>query len=543
MEKHEEKVLLSGINKKVEFNLPDWNEYAKKQIKNSKLYKNAFKSDNTLRETNKIMLAPTITTNGWDTVSICRVSALNSRIESEKTYPAEIHQKDIESDLSLDGEFDPWQVVTGGDGKNVKINVPLKTGTFIGLPSGGTNEFDVSGCSVDILIKLQYFPLNQDPVMPDGDYTLSVCTDSDSDKEPIAAVINLHVPDTCNLSKANKDLLKGQFDAWVNVPDNLAAFDTLFATIMINNMGEQSEDFKWLRSTTTSYAYTDLGTDDTSIFGILCMTNGNDRTGLPNQLPAISLKSDENALFIISREVYVKYQLLPALPKTFTENDPSDFSVDKTGLTVDAKNVKLQPVEANGGTYYPVATKFQMTFCDTYIETLSHIECDVIAGVTSETVVITRQLLVMGKNEKGEKIMTYEMLGDPEVSNSIKSDPGIIITDIILALIAAIIIGIATAICEPIVLAIVSIIVAIAVAVIDFTIRYIVETVMASNLQEGIPAIDPMVQIGSSQVKWPFCCEAGLDLTNIDYAGALIFEGNLNLAEEYQIQNGRLICA
>ena len=37
MEKHEEKVLLSGINKKVEFNLPDWNEYAKKQIKNSKL--------------------------------------------------------------------------------------------------------------------------------------------------------------------------------------------------------------------------------------------------------------------------------------------------------------------------------------------------------------------------------------------------------------------------------------------------------------------------------------------------------------------------
>ena len=313
MEKHEEKVLLSGINKKVEFNLPDWNEYAKKQIKNSKLYKNAFKSDNTLRETNKIMLAPTITTNGWDTVSICRVSALNSRIESEKTYPAEIHQKDIESDLSLDGEFDPWQVVTGGDGKNVKINVPLKTGTFIGLPSGGTNEFDVSGCSVDILIKLQYFPLNQDPVMPDGDYTLSVCTDSDSDKEPIAAVINLHVPDTCNLSKANKDLLKGQFDAWVNVPDNLAAFDTLFATIMINNMGEQSEDFKWLRSTTTSYAYTDLGTDDTSIFGILCMTNGNDRTGLQNQLPAISSMSNEKALLMKIREVDVNNQIIPVL--------------------------------------------------------------------------------------------------------------------------------------------------------------------------------------------------------------------------------------
>jgi len=145
---NEGKVLLSGFNNVVEFKIPDWNQDAIKNMKKTPLYKNAAKPSNLLKSTNKIMLDQSISTNGWDTVSICRVSALNAQIKVAKTYPESMDITEPGSTISVNGEFDAWQVVTGGDGKNVKINVPFKNGVYRGIQFNGQDTFDLAGSSV-----------------------------------------------------------------------------------------------------------------------------------------------------------------------------------------------------------------------------------------------------------------------------------------------------------------------------------------------------------------------------------------------------------
>lgn len=538
---NEGKVLLSGFNNVVEFKIPDWNQDAIKNMKKTPLYKNAAKPSNLLKSTNKIMLDQSISTNGWDTVSICRVSALNAQIKVAKTYPESMDITEPGSTISVNGEFDAWQVVTGGDGKNVKINVPFKNGVYRGIQFNGQDTFDLAGSSVDILVKLQYFPLPE-PSIADGEYNLYINTEGATPTEPIAAVINLHVENEY-MDDINKSILKGEVEKWLNIPENLKKFDTLFSTININNMGEGSEQFSWLRATSISYAYTDIGTEDTSTFGILCMTNHRSCAGLPNQLPAVSLKEDNNALFVISREIFVRYQLFPSLPYIFPGSSQADYTIDKTGLTINAKKLKLDDVKVGAIYYHPVADDFEITFDETYIRTTTKVSCEISPGIVSHTVIVTKQTLIMDVNSNGEKIMSYEMVGDPEISNSVETSPGIIVTEVILGLIGAVVTAIAACVAGPIVALVIGIIAALVVAIVSITIHVIIEKVIAEGIQDAVPSIEPMVKIASSQIKWPFCCEGGLDLTNIDYLGALIFEGNLAIDESFQLKEGRLISA
>lgn len=542
MENKDEKIVLSSGDNVLNFKVPDWNKSMSDAIKDSPLYKLAAKPGKLQGESNMVMLEQSVTTNGWDTVSICRVSALNAKIIADKTYPDHMDIIEPGGAIALDGDFGPWQVVTGGDGKNVKIHIPFNMGNYKGINMGRGDAFDISNVSVDILVKLQYFPLVTGEVMEDGDYTLTVSTDSPSPTEPIAAVINLTDPSGL-IDDVNKSILKGEIEKWLNIPENLKSFDTLFATVMINNMGESSKDFAWLKSTYTSYAYTDHGTDESSIFGILCMTNNNPHDNLPNQLPAVSLKAENNALFVISREAFVKYQLLPALPEIFEGTSSSDYILDESGLVVNATNIQLDPVKVGLINYYPVATKFEIAFDDSYIQTTVDVDCEVSPGIVSKTTIISKQTLVMGYNDNHEKIMTYQNVGEPTTVNSVDVAVGIIITEAILGIIASIVTVVAGKIAGKIAAIVVGIIVAFIVATISIIIHVIIEKAIAEGIQAAIPSVEPMVKVAASQVKWPFCCEGGLDLTGILYSGSITLEGNLAIEEQFQIQNGRLICA
>ncbi|MFP3590074.1 TULIP family P47-like protein, partial [Paraburkholderia sp. SIMBA_055] len=74
------------------------------------------------------------------------------------------------------------------------------------------------------------------------------------------------------MSGIDQSVMRGVLEDWLNQPENLKKFDTLFSTVLINNMGKESEEFKWLRATSMSYAYTDKNSEESSIFGVLAMT-------------------------------------------------------------------------------------------------------------------------------------------------------------------------------------------------------------------------------------------------------------------------------
>jgi hypothetical protein len=538
MSTNSENAVLSGVDQPVKLSLPKLNAAAVEAIKASPLYGKAANVRKSDPLQDQLKLGSAVTTNGWDTVSICRVTALNERIQTKKTYPESMSLE--ESQMSVIGNFDAWQIVTGGDGRNVKIKVPMKSGTYVGIDLGKGDTFDLANVSVDVYVKLNYFPTPATTEIKDGSYNLFVNTDQISKSDPIAAVISLCDP-SGNIDDINQSILRGLFETWLNKPENLTEFNTLFSTVLINNMGEQSEDYKWLRATSISYAYTDKSTEDSSIFGILCMTNDRPCDTLPNQLPAISLESDDNAIFLINREVYVKYQLMPSLPYVFTDSPDAVYTLDESGTTVIGTGIKLEAVKVGLIDYYPVAESFEMCFDETYIRTTAKIRTNISPGIDTYSIIITKQTLVLGTNDKGEQVMTYEMVGEPLVENSTEIAAWIVVTEVILALIAAVVTVVAGAAAGKIVAIVVGIIVALVVAAVSIVIHVIIAEVIAGGVTDKLPSIEPMVKIATNQIKWPFCTDDAFVLTDIDYSGAIIMFGNLMLEDDFQVVNGRLV--
>lgn len=538
MSNNSDQVLISGMNQPMKMTFPSLDHALMETVKNSALYKNATNVRPETDNEQNLVLADPASTNGWDTVSICRVTALNEKIKSEKTYPKSI--KMTNTQFNLDGEFDPWQVITGGDGRNVKLRLPMKSGTYEGGDFGKGKVFDLAGISVDIYVKLSYFPAPNPKKAADGNYLLYVNTDKAEETDPIASVIALHDPNG-KMDDINKSILRGLYGKWLNEQENLKKFDTLFSTVAINNMGEQSDEYKWLRATAISYAYTDKGTEESSIFGVLCMTNERSYAGLPNQLPAVSLASDNNALFLISRQLFVKYQFKPALPYIFKDSPEASYNLGKDETTINAENLKLDPVRVGAIDYHPVIESFEVTFNETFILTTANIHTCISPGIDAYTTIITKVTLTLGENNAGEQIMTYEMIGDPTTHNHTDVAAWIVVTEAILALVAAVVTTVVGVVAGKVAALIVGIIVATVVALISITIHVIIEKVIAEGATNALPSIAPMVKIATSQVKWPFCQDDAFKLTGIDYSGSIIFKGNLKLAKGYSIVNNRLV--
>lgn len=535
-----EKVVFSGINQPITLSFANLNLAAVETIKNSKLYTNAAKVYPSVEKYEKLMLESIVTTNGWDTVSICRVTALNTVIKAKKTYPSSISHNI--GKLSLSGDFDAWQVVTGGDGRNLKINVPIRSGTFIGRDpaTDAPINFDLAKVSVDVYVKLNYFPLPDPKIANDGTYELYVNTQSKDKSDPIAAVVSLDDPSN-KIDDTNQALLRLLFEKWLNMPENLKKFDTLFASVLINNMGKQSEEYKWLRATTISYAYTDKGTDDSSILGILCMTNNRSATGLPNQLPAVVLQKDDNAVFLISREVFLEYQLKPSLPFVFTDSPGAEYNLDKSGTTISAKNLTMNKVNVGGIDYSPVAEKFEICFDETYIRTTTKIHTNISPGIDAYSTITTTQTLALSTNKNKEQVMTYAMVGDPDIVNSTQLAPWVVLTEVIVALIASVIISIVGIVASKMVTLIVGIIIALVVAVVSIIIHVILEKAVAGAVMDALPPIEPMKKVVTAQIKWPFCAENAFELTDIYYSGAIALDGNLKPLPSYMIVNKKLV--
>ncbi|MGO4313601.1 TULIP family P47-like protein [Pseudomonas sp. KB_15] len=540
----ESKVMLSGFAQPVSLRLDHLNETLRQTLRESPLYQNAelvHSSEDALQAaqllTNAGALASTVTTNGWDTVSICRVSALNQRIALEKTYPSNIDA--VLESFSLKADFDAWSITTGGDGRNVKVRIPFGAGTYKGL---GDKTYQVEGISADVYVKLSYFPAPNPVLASDGKYDLQVNTQVTDPSDPIAAVIALRDPNKV-LPSIDQSVLRGVLEGWLNQPENLKKFDILFSTVVINNMGKDSEDFKWLRATSMSYAYTDNNTEESSIFGVLAMTNEHDHSGLPNQLPAVLLAADNNANFLISREIFVKYQLLASLPFIFDGTTEANFKLDEAGTSITANNLKLDSVKYGAITYHPVAEKFDINFDESYIRTECKVRTDISPGIVAYTRIVTKQTLQLGINDKGEQVMVYAMVGDPDVQNTVDIATWVVVTEAILGAIAAVATAVAGGVGGKIMALIVGIIAALVVAIVSIVIHVIIERVVAGGVTNNIPSIAPMVKVAANQVKWPFCEPDAFVLTDITYSGALIFGGSLKLLEKFCIQDRRLTLA
>lgn len=119
---------------------------------------------------------------------------------------------------------------------------------------------------------------------------------------------------------------------WFNV--NLEDFTQIFAQANIAASLDQSNNYKWLTPTATSYAVADTETFDDGIFGMLMMTGG--RAGLStHQVDPNAIPDGCDAAFIISGPRFVQDMLLAGAMEIFGITDSTHFEIDPiTGMSV-----------------------------------------------------------------------------------------------------------------------------------------------------------------------------------------------------------------
>lgn len=262
----------------------------------------------------------TVDTYGWDTVSAIRYVDVNNAIVSEKSSPANFSQEEedpLAGTYTVSGNFGDWQLVEGGDGQNVQMSIPISDGAI--KTSTQTLSYDATAI---IQVNLAFLP------QPDGTSTpkqqLKVNLEAKDSSHPIAVVLSV------NLSSGDSSLstyINAGLTTWLNA--NLDTFNNVFSVVDLNEQADNGA-MQWLKPTYISYAVTDMGSLDTSIFGLLAMTNNN--PPVPNhQVSPFAIPDGANGGFLIAPSLFLTQMVMPGLPLIF-----KDCSVDDFYLTNDS---------------------------------------------------------------------------------------------------------------------------------------------------------------------------------------------------------------
>ena len=123
-----------------------------------------------------------------------------------------------------------------------------------------------------------------------------------------------------DMDNLTKNTLMGLMADWLN--DNSKDFTQVFASVNLNAKADV-DDFQWMVPTHVSYASTDRGTIESSIFAVLCMTQHVEPTGLAHQVSVDAIPEGQDTAFLISRERFMSQMVLPGIGTLFSDPQES----------------------------------------------------------------------------------------------------------------------------------------------------------------------------------------------------------------------------
>lgn len=276
-----------------------------------------------------------ISTNNWDTVSALTFEAVNQAIVAQNSSPAAFSQ-DGSSGLigpyTVLATFGPWQLVEGGDGQNVWINLPLTDGSATFTQLHQTYAFEGSAT---IEVKMNYIP--QPPTTNGTPQHLLVRSTSSDPTTPVVSmeVIQLTNPQdpTVAIDPTVIEIIEGALLEWLT--SNLQEFNQVFAVADLNVvLATTDPSLQWLKPTYVSYAVTDKGSLESSVFGVLAMTRTNVVVPTSHQVSPDAIPEGSNGGFLLSQELFMNEIVLPGTYLMFPGATPDDFIVNNDNSQV-----------------------------------------------------------------------------------------------------------------------------------------------------------------------------------------------------------------
>jgi hypothetical protein len=290
------------------------------------------------------MLAGTdnpVYTFGWDTAFGIPVPDANKAIVNKKSSPKNFTYS--ESGFTLASGFGDWQICKGGSGKNIRFSIPLSQ---IVLTYTATQKIVKCDSGTAIMeVNMHYVPHTEPAAndnVPGKPHALVLKTTA-SDTQPAAVLVSLQLSsDTGTVSKA---IIEEGLRGWLN--NNLDEFNHIFNVVDLNRMIDKDK-WSFVTPNDTSYAYLDGKDLDSSILGVLTMTETRTREGLANQVSNDIIPGTSKAGFLISQRRALYDLVRPAIQQAYKGLDETNFLLNDAGTKLYLKDgvaVNLTPAE------------------------------------------------------------------------------------------------------------------------------------------------------------------------------------------------------
>jgi hypothetical protein len=149
-----------------------------------------------------------------------------------------------------------------------------------------------------------------------------------STDEPAVTIITIIKDPSKGIAAA---VLPELLDIWFNA--NIGELNHVFAALDLAPIVSASGPYAWMKPTASSYAVTDEGTLESSVFGALTMAV-NDPPSANHQVSPFAIPSNCDAGFLISGPMFMKNMLLAGAQLIFNNASASSFIITNDGLTV-----------------------------------------------------------------------------------------------------------------------------------------------------------------------------------------------------------------
>jgi hypothetical protein len=311
-------------------------------------------------------------TFGWDTVFGIRYADVNAAIAASGATPPAFSGSlaDGNSSVNVDGTFAAWEIALGGDGQDLHLKLPMP---IVNYDDGtGKQTFD----SAVAIAELQLSALPRPGQFVDGTWVdLKVLASGDQPASVLKVTFTGSNQPSDGMVAA---LVQAVLEDWLT--SNLQSFNHVFASVNLNARAAVG-GLQWLMPTDVSYAVVDRGSLETSVFAVLCMTEGRTSSELGHQVSPFVIPDGHRAGLLMSPERFLSKLLLPGIGTMFSgpvtpragKAWPQDyFGVDGDEHTiVNLADIKMDKFELDGVTYVADLKKgnLQVRLQTTFLET------------------------------------------------------------------------------------------------------------------------------------------------------------------------------
>ena len=351
---------------------------------------------------------------GWDVASALSLERANAELHGISDDLMQVFSYQ-EGGATVAGRFMDWQLVPGGSGSSVRLEVPFQMGYLTGMGPDKLGEPQPSLAGVVVTLEVPLQLVKTDVAQSDLKFHFGQLVDELS---------------TIAVNPAHGDFtLKGVTDRSDTLtPTQLRGVGTLVARGLEKHADEIDHVFarvggaaavKGFPSPTASaFAYTEVGPDDQSTTGYLVvmgMLDGGDASGNQVEFDSELLDGFPEAVVAMSEEVFLRYLVMPMLPSLVGHGTSAgSFRWDEgRWAVVTTGSIGLDSVEPALITYYPQMDSMVMQVVGQQLTTSIQGSCDLKLGLRMTWSMSLADAMTYNPSLSAA---TFTQVGSPQVS-------------------------------------------------------------------------------------------------------------------------------